>query len=74
MKDLRQFLKGMELETEQIDTIMAEVGKNFSTLKEERDRLKDLISFIEKRIDERNEFIDDYLKITNNFLDNIEGK
>ena len=38
MKDLRQFLKGMELETEQIDTIMAEVGKNFSTLKEERDR------------------------------------
>lgn len=43
-----------------------------TTLEEERDRLKDLISFIEKRIDERNEFIDDYLKITNNFLDNID--
>ncbi len=43
-----------------------------TTLEEERDRLKDLITFIEKRIDERNEFIDDYLKITNNFLDNID--
>lgn len=47
MKDLRQFLKGMELETEQIDTIMAEVGKNFSTLKEERDSLKDKIKELE---------------------------
>lgn len=43
-----------------------------TTLEEERDRLKDLIAFIEKRINERNEFIDDYLKITNNFLDNID--
>ena len=47
MKDLRQFLKGMELETEQIDTIMAEVGKNFSTLKEERDSLKDKVKELE---------------------------
>ena len=47
MKDLRQFLKGMELETEQIDTIMAEVGKNFSTLKEERDNLKDKVKELE---------------------------
>ena len=47
MKDLRQFLKGMELETEQIDTIMAEVGKNYSTLKEERDSLKDKVKELE---------------------------
>lgn len=47
MKDLRQFLKGIELETEQIDTIMAEVGKNFSTLKEERDNLKDKVKELE---------------------------
>ena len=47
MKDLRQFLKGTELETEQIDTIMAEVGKNFSTLKEERDSLKDKVKELE---------------------------
>lgn len=47
MKDLRQFLKGMELETEQIDTIMAEVGKNFSTIKEERDTLKDKVKELE---------------------------
>lgn len=47
MKDLRQFLKGMELETEQIDTIMSEVGKNFSQLKEERDTLKDKVKELE---------------------------
>lgn len=47
MKDLRQFLKGMELEADQIDTIMAEVGKNFSTLKEERDSLKDKVKELE---------------------------
>ena len=43
MKDLRQFLKGMELEADQIDTIMSEVGKNFSQLKEERDTIKDKV-------------------------------
>lgn len=47
MKDLRQFLKGMELETDQIDTIMSEVGKNFSQLKEERDTLKDKVKELE---------------------------
>lgn len=47
MKDLRQFLKGMELEADQIDTIMSEVGKNFSQLKEERDSLKDKVKELE---------------------------
>lgn len=47
MKDLRQFLKGMELEADQIDTIMSEVGKNFSQLKEERDALKDKVKELE---------------------------
>lgn len=47
MKDLRQFLKGMELEADQIDTIMSEVGKNFSQLKEERDTLKDKVKELE---------------------------
>ena len=47
MKDFRQFLKGMELEADQIDTIMSEVGKNFSQLKEERDTLKDKVKELE---------------------------
>ena len=42
-----------------------------TTLEEEADRLKDLTSFIENRITERNEFQDDYIKITSNFLDDL---
>lgn len=42
-----------------------------TSLEDERERLKDLIAFIESRINERNEFTDDYIKVTNNFLDNL---
>ena len=38
---MREFLKGLDLDTETINTIMAEYGKNFTELKEERDKLKD---------------------------------
>jgi len=41
------------------------------TLEEEKDRLEDLISFVEKRIQERNDFVDDYIKITSTFLDGL---
>ena len=41
------------------------------TLEEEENRLKDLILFIQNRINERNDFVNDYIKITNNFLDNL---
>ena len=41
------------------------------TLEEEKDRLEDLISFIEKRIKERNDFLEDYIKITSTFLDGL---
>ena len=40
-----------------------------TNLEEERDRLSDLISYTDKRVRERNDFIDDYIKITGNFLD-----
>ena len=43
-----------------------------TTLEEEKDRLKELISFVEKRIEERNDFVDDYIKITSNFLDGLD--
>ena len=41
------------------------------TLEEEKERLEDLISFVEKRIQERNDFVDDYIKITSTFLDGL---
>lgn len=43
-----------------------------TSLEEEETRLKDLITLIEERIDERNEFIDDYIKVTSNFLDGLD--
>lgn len=42
-----------------------------TNLEEERDRLSDLISYTDKRVRERNDFIDDYIKITGNFLDDL---
>ena len=42
-----------------------------TTLEDEEERLTDLIDLINKRINERNEFIDDYIKITSNFLDDL---
>ena len=42
------------------------------TLEEEKSRLEDLIIFIEKRVKERNDFVDDYIKITSNFLDGLD--
>ena len=42
------------------------------TLEEEEKRLNDLISFIETRVNERNGFVDDYIKITSNFLDGLD--
>ncbi len=41
------------------------------TLEEEQDRLKDLINFIQKRVQEKNDFLDDYIKITANFIDDL---
>lgn len=48
-------------------------GKMYTTvtLEEEYIRLKELISCIENRINEKNEFIDDYIRVTSNFLDGL---
>ena len=48
-------------------------GKMYTTvtLQEEQARLNDLINFIQHRISERNDFVDDYIKITANFLDDL---
>lgn len=38
---MREFLKGLGLEADTINSIMAEYGKNFSKLREDRDSLKE---------------------------------
>lgn len=42
-----------------------------TTLEDEEVRLTELIDLINNRIEERNKFIDDYIKITSNFLDDL---
>ena len=49
---MREFLKGLDLDTETINTIMAEYGKNFTELKEERDKLKDENKSLKSEIEE----------------------
>lgn len=79
IKDREEMLKTYEETAKEVDNIrQAEyeellAGKEYTTttLEEEADRLRNLINFIETRINERNEFVDDYIKITNNFLDNL---
>lgn len=65
-KEVDKYLKGV------YEEILSSKMYTTITLEEEQKRLIDLIAYIEKRIDERNKFIDDYLKITNNFLDDID--
>ena len=43
-----------------------------TSLDEEEERLNELIDLIQKRVDERNSFIDDYIKITGNYLDDLD--
>ena len=49
---MRDFLKGLDLDTETINTIMAEYGKNFTELKEERDKLKDENKSLKSEVEE----------------------
>ena len=49
---MREFLKGLDLDAETINTIMAEYGKNFTELKEERDKLKDENKSLKAEVEE----------------------
>lgn len=49
---MREFLKGLDLDNETINTIMAEYGKNFTELKEERDKLKDENKTLKSEVEE----------------------
>ena len=74
-----EILQKYEKSAREVDSIKRNVyeellaGKLYTTttLEDEKNRLKTLITFIENRIKERNDFIDDYLKVTTNFLDDL---
>lgn len=51
---MREFLRGLELDEETIDTIMAEVGKGYTKLKEQVEELKEKNSDYEGQIKELN--------------------
>ena len=49
---MREFLKGLDLDSETINTIMAEYGKNFTELKEEKEKLKDENKSLKSELEE----------------------
>ena len=51
---MREFLKGLELDQETIDTIMAEYGKNVTMFKEKLDEYKEQVSNYEDQVKELN--------------------
>lgn len=51
---MREFLKGLELDQETIDTIMAEYGKNVTNFKEKIDEYKEQVSNYENQVKELN--------------------
>lgn len=55
---MREFLKGLELDEETIDTIMAEHGKHLTKLKEQVDEYKEKISDYDNQIKELNSTIE----------------
>lgn len=55
---MREFLKGLELDEETIDTIMAEVGKGYTKLKEQVEELKEQNSNYEAQVKELNSTIE----------------
>ena len=60
-----------KIKREEYEELLASKQYTTTTLDDEAKRLENLISLIEKRVDERNSFIDDYIKITSNFLDDL---
>lgn len=66
---MREFLKGLELDKETIDTIMAEHGKYLTGLKEQVDDLKNEIGNYKSQIDELNTTIE----TNNKNLENLQN-
>lgn len=65
---MREFLKGLELDSETIDTIMAEYGKNITKFKEAVDSYKEEVDNYKNQINELNGKIEE----NNKSLENLE--
>ena len=70
---MREFLKGLELEKETIDTIMAEYGKNVTQYKEEVEKYKNQINGFETEISEYKNTIDELNKTIEEDKTNLEN-
>ena len=66
---MREFLKGLELDEETIDTIMAEYGKNVTRYKEAIDDYKDQVNSYENTINELNSKVAD----TSRFQEDLQN-
>ena len=66
---MREFLKGLELDQETIDTIMAEYGKNVTNYKEKIDSYKEEVEGYKKQINELNSTIE----TNNKSLENLQS-
>lgn len=69
---MREFLKGLDLDAETIDTIMAEHGKYITGLKEKNEEYKDMVSKYEENIkqlnttiEEKDKSLENYSSVTN---------
>ena len=62
---MREFLKGLELDSETIDSIMAEHGKHLTGLKEQVDTLKQENADYKAKIDETSKSLENLQTLTN---------
>lgn len=70
---MREFLKGLELDKETIDTIMAEHGKLITEAKEEIMNLKQQVNGFEKEKDKYEKKIQDYENRTKSFDESMKN-
>lgn len=66
---MREFLKGLELDAETIDTIMAEYGKNITKFKEAVDSYKEEVADYKNQINDLNSTIEE----NNKSLENLQN-
>lgn len=62
---MREFLKGLDLDKETIDTIMAEHGKHLTGLKEQVDDYKNQIATLTKTVDDNKKSLENLETLTN---------
>lgn len=63
---MREFLKGLDLDSETIDAIMAEYGKNITGIKEKNQELTEKVKEYENKIDSLNSKIEENTKSLEN--------